>query len=133
MINAIQIALSGMNAAKTRADTSASNIANAQTEGALDPANGPAPYSTLTTTQSTQAGGGVNVDVVPTSKPYVTAYSPDSPFANADGQVGTPNTDYATEFVNLQVASTSYKANIKSIQVASDMQKDLLAIFDKKA
>ena len=133
MINAIQIALSGLNAAKTRADVSASNIANAQTDGALDPADGPAPYNTLTTTQSAQAGGGVTVEVVPTSKPYVTAYSPDSPFANADGQVGAPNTDYATEFVNLQIASTSYKANVKSIQVASDMQKDLLAIFDKKA
>lgn len=133
MINAIQIALSGLNAAKTRADTSASNIANAQTEGALDPANGPPPYSTLTTTQSAQANGGVSVGVVPTGKPYVTVYSPDSPFANAQGQVGAPNTDYATEFVNLQVASTSYKANLKTIQVSSDMQKDLLSIFDKKA
>ncbi|MDB5491236.1 MAG: hypothetical protein JWO78_1085 [Micavibrio sp.] len=133
MINAIQIALSGLNAAKTKADTVASNIANTRTEGALDPANGPAPYGTLTTTQSAQGNGGVSVTVVPTVKPYVPAYNPDSPFANADGQVGVPNTDYAAEFVNLQIASTSYKANVKTIQISSDMQKDLLAIFDKKA
>lgn len=133
MINAIQIALSGLNAAKTKADVSASNIANAQTEGALDPANGPAPYSALSTLQSAQQGGGVDTRVVPTNKLYVPSYSPDSPFANAQGLVGAPNVDYATEFVNLQVASTSYKANVKSIQVQSDMQKNLLAIFDKKA
>lgn len=133
MINAIQIALSGLNAAKTKADVSASNIANAQTEGALNPADGPAPYRAQTTVQNTQAGGGVETQVVPANKPYVPSYNPDSPFANADGLVGAPNVDYASEFVNLQIASTSYKVNLKTIQAQSDMQQELLSVFDKKA
>ncbi len=138
MINAIHIALSGLTAASRKVEASASNIANVSTAGALDPADGPAPYNALTTTQSTITGengesSGVRADVVPTNRPFVPAYDPDSPFANADGLIGAPNVDLAEEIVNMQIASNTYKANVKTIQVASDMQDALLNMFDRKA
>lgn len=138
MINAIQIALSGLNAASKTIEASASNIANAGADGALDPAKGPAPYQALTTAQTTLTDGnggsaGVQTQIIPSQKPFVPAFSPDSPFANADGLVATPNVNLAEDIVNLQVASNSYKANLKVIQAQSDIQKDLLSIFDKKA
>jgi flagellar hook protein FlgE len=48
------IALSGMNAAQTQLDASASNVANAQTEG----------YRRREVKQSPQADGGVSAEVV---------------------------------------------------------------------
>lgn len=138
MINAIQIALSGLNAASRKVDAAASNIANMTTSGALDPADGPAPCQAVTTAQSTVSGTdgealGVESRVVPTNRPFVPAYDPDSPFANADGLIGAPDVNLAEEAVNLQIASTTYKANLKTIQVASDMQDALLDMFDRDA
>lgn len=133
MINAIQIALSGLNAAKNKIGASASNIANLSTEGALDPANGPAAYTPLTTVQTAQDNGGVQSQVVPSGKPFVPTYNPGSPFANGDGLVASPNVDLAGDIVNLQVASVSYKASLKTIQAESDMQSALLNMFDHKA
>lgn len=138
MINAIYTALSGMHAAQNRVAASASNIANMTTNGALKPADGPAPYTPVTTTQSavTSANGepgGAQSHVVPTNRPFVPAYAPDSPFADQEGLIGTPNVDLAEEAVNLQIASHTYKANAQTIKIASEMQESLLGMFDRKA
>lgn len=138
MINAIQIALSGLNAASRKVDTAAANIANVTTAGALDPADGPAPYQAQTTVQTSVTGDngeplGVRSDTVPTGRPFVTAYAPDSPFANSEGLIGAPDVDLATEIVNLQIGSAVYKANLKTIQVASEMQTEMLNMFDRRA
>lgn len=135
MIKAIQIALSGLTAASRKADAAASNIANVTTSGAIDPADGPPPYQAVTTIQNTVTGAdgtplGVRSSTVPTGRPFVPAYDPGSPFANGDGLVGAPDVDLATEAVNLQLARTVYQANVKTIQTASDMQKEVLDMFD---
>ncbi len=138
MIKAIQIALSGLNAASRKAETAAVNIANATTAGALDPADGPTPYQALTTAQTALHGengkpAGVRSETVPTGRPFVPVYAPDSPFANAEGLIGAPDVDLATEMVNLQIGSTVYKANTKTMQVASDMQDAMLDMIDRDA
>lgn len=137
MINAIQIALSGLQAASKRADASASNIANISTSGSLEP-GGQAPYSALTTTETAltdQDGNGLGVSAEnrPAAKPFVPAYNPDSPFANSEGLIGVPNVDLAGEIVNLKLAETAYKANAKTIKAASDMQDELLHALDRDA
>lgn len=131
-MNAINIALTGLESATQRLNTSASNIANLQTSGSLE-SGGPAPYTPVTTVQQTTENGGVATYVVPKNDPYVPTYSPDSPFANADGIIGLPNVDLAEEAVNMMVAKTTYKANITSIQTASDMSDELFRILDEKA
>ena len=138
MINTIQIALSGLTAASRKAEASASNIANMTTGGALAPQDGPAPYQALTTAQSGVTGEngeglGVRSEIIPTTRPVVAAYAPDSPFANEQGLIGAPNVNLAEDIVNLQIASNSYKANAKTIAVASEMQDALLSMFDRKA
>jgi flagellar basal-body rod protein FlgC len=137
MINAIQIALSGLNAASRRAEASASNIANLTTIGSLDPAAGSPPYQALTTAQTAISGQngetlGVRADIIPSSRPFVPSYSPDSPFADSNGLVGAPNVDLAEETVNLQLAKTTYQANIKTIETVNHMEDALLDIFDHK-
>jgi len=133
MIGAISTALSGLFAASKKAEASASNIANLNTAGSLDPASPNQPYSAVTTVQTANARGGVTATNVVKEPGYVSAYSPDSPFANAEGMVGVPNVDLAEEVVNLKLAEISYKASIKALQAAQDMAEETTRMVDKKA
>ena len=104
MINAIHIALSGLAASTKRVATSASNIAN------------------LTTSE----GAGVKADTIPKNTPFVPSFDPDSPFANAEGVIGVPNTNLAEEAVNISLAETTFKANLKVIEIASELQEEVV-------
>lgn len=132
MINTISIALSGLNAATQRLNTSASNVANVTTSGSLE-AGKQAPYSALQTTQSADDSGGVRSQVIPKDPGFVPAYSPDSPFANEDGIIGVPNVSLAEEAINMNLAETTYKANIATLKTAEEMSDELLRIFDEDA
>lgn len=138
MINAISSALSGLLAASKRVEASASNIANISSTGALDEADGRAPYEAITTTQqaATDANGntaGVRATNVPKNPGFVQAYDPGSPFANEDGLIGAPNVNLTEEAVNLKVAELTYKANIKVLQTAESLSDELINSLDKKA
>ena len=130
MINAIGIALTGLNSASLRLNASASNIANLNTVGSLtDPDN--APYTPITT-QSEALGevGGVKTEFIPKTPAFVPAFDADSPFADENGIIGVPNVDLAEEIVNLKIAEISYKANLKTIDVAGELFDELLDTFD---
>ena len=132
MIGAISTALSGLMAASKKVEVGANNIANISTAGALDPVDGPAPYSTQITTQKTGEAGGVLASVAVKDPGFVPAYDPNSPFANEDGLIGVPNTDLAEEAVNLKLAETTYKANLATLKTAGEMSDELLRLFDEK-
>lgn len=128
MINAIGIALSGLQAASRKVEASASNIANMQTADYE-------PLTTAQTAQTDQSGNpqGVRADFVPKTQPFTPSYDPDSPFANNEGYVNTPNVDLAEEAVNMTIASTAYKAGVSVIETVNDMTKEMLQAFDKDA
>ena len=101
MVNAIQTALSGLNASTKRIAASAQNIANLNTSGSLDD-TGNAPYTPVTTVQSAQIdsqgnGQGVRSEIIPSGNPFTPTFDPDSPFANSEGLVGAPNVNLAEE------------------------------------
>ncbi|GJL86190.1 MAG: hypothetical protein DHS20C02_19650 [Micavibrio sp.] len=137
MTSAISIALSGLTSSTQRLNASAANIANLQTIGSLEE-GGQAPYSAVTTTSSAQTvgngeGAGVVTQIIPKDTPFVPVFSPDSPFADENGVVGVPNVNLAEEIVNINLAEITYKANLKTIQAASDLDKELFRILDQKA
>lgn len=137
MLNTIQVALSGLQAASNRLNASASNIANISTTGSLDGST-QAPYQALTTTQSAVSNGqsegaGVRSEIVTANRPFVPAYDPDSPFADENGVIGVPNVNLTEEAVQLNLAKTSYKANIGTLKVAEELSDELLSIFDEEA
>lgn len=55
--------------------------------------------------------------------------------ANAIANASTPGyaVDLAEEAVNLKIAEIGYKANVRVIEVAEDMAKELGRLFDEKA
>ncbi len=130
MFNAVSIALSGLTASSLKASTAASNIANLSTGGALSQEDGPAPYETRITTQTATENGGVQADVSIKNPGFVPAYDPGSPFANADGLIGAPNTDLAEEIINLKQAEIAYKANINVIETQKELDDELLDILE---
>ena len=132
MFNTVSIALSGLTASSLKASTAASNIANISTSGALSSEDGQAPYEARFTTQTSLESGGVRADVAIRNPGFVPAFDPGSPFANSEGLIGAPNVDLAEEIINLKLAETTYKANVKTLQVASELSDELLNIFDDR-
>lgn len=132
MIKAISIALTGLEAASKRLSTSASNIANLQTVGSLSDSDN-APYTPLDITQQTLENGGVRSDVIDRQNPFVPAFDPNSPFADEDGIIGVPNIDLATEAVSVNLTEIQYKANLKTIEAASELSEELERLFDSRA
>jgi flagellar basal-body rod protein FlgC len=131
MINAIGIALSGLNSASQRVAAAASNIANVLTSGSLEEGGQP-PYTPVTAVSESQENGGVLTNIQPRQNGFSTAYDPDSPFANAEGFIGVPNVDLATEIVNLKLAEVTYKANLSTIKTSKEMFDELMDTFDEK-
>lgn len=126
MINAIGIALTGLNSASLRINSSAANIANINTTGSLSDINNP-PY-TPTTTQSTALGAsdGVHTNIIAKDQAFTPSFDPNSPFANKNGLIGVPNINLAEEAVNIKLAALSYKANLSTINVAGELFDELL-------
>jgi flagellar basal-body rod protein FlgC len=128
------IALSGLNAASRRLQVSASNVANAQSTGAVPNANGTVPagapqaYAPLQVVQSASAGGGVQTSVTTVTPSTTTVFDPQASFANQDGLVAAPNVDLAQEFVGQLLASYSFAANVAVLKTNDQNTKSLLDI-----
>lgn len=136
MTNPVSIALSGLGASLKRIGVAASNIANLQTTGSLE-AGGKKPYEAQTVVQTAQsidgAGAGVSAEIVTKKEPFVPVFSPDSPDANAQGEIGAPNVDLAEELVNLKLASLTYRANLKVIEASARLSEETGRLLDEKA
>jgi flagellar basal-body rod protein FlgC len=127
MIEGISAALAGLRAAEQRAGIAAGNIANVRTSGTLQPYGG---YVPQVAQQTSNAGGQPQVVSKPLVPSHVAAYDPTHPDADADGLVGAPNVDLATNFVELSIAETAYKANAATLRTLDELSK---ALFDDKA
>ena len=126
----LSISTSGMQAAATRLEASAQNIANAQSSGQLPNAAGAtSAYAPVVVKQSDVKGGGVSARIVSAADPFVPTYDPSSPDADTKGMVATPNVDMASEMVNVMTARISYEVSAKTLKVGNDMLKATLDAF----
>jgi flagellar basal-body rod protein FlgC len=124
MVSAINIALSGLNAAGRRLEVSANNLANqfsTQSVGS-DGSVQDTPFSARRVDQVSLSGGGVLAQVSNADPGTVDV---------ADGQGGlqtVPNVDTASELIQTRLASYDFKANLKTIQAQDTLFKSLLDI-----
>jgi flagellar basal-body rod protein FlgC len=134
MSSVLSIALSGMQAATRRLEVSASNVANARSNGALPDAQGnyaadaPRPYTPLRVEQIDVSGGGTRAVVREVSPSYTATYDPQAPYANEDGLVAAPNIDLAEEMIQQLIATYTYAANARVVTSYNQMVKSLLDI-----
>ena len=128
MVSAINSALSGLDAASRRIEVAAQNIANQDTTSTkVDGVTTSKPYLPQDIVQVSEAGGGVKAYQRTAANPTVKRYNPEATTPDNEA-VEVPNVDDATQLANQQAAAYDYKANLKSIKVASSLEKSLLDI-----
>src|SRR5688500_11966416 len=132
MFEILDIGASGLQAQRTRLDTIAASIANANTTRDADGRN--IPYRRrFAVFAPGRPGGegaagigdaqpGVRVQEVKIdASPFQRRYEPGHADADADGYVLYPNIDLAVEYVNALEASRAYEANVTMMEVSKAM------------
>ncbi len=135
MVDAISIAISGLQAQSQRLAASANNIANVSTTGRVPTQDNPSStvYRPLQVSyQALTAGGepgGVAAQVSEVNDPYTVIYDPSNSYANSEGLIAAPNVDLVEEAVNVLISKTLYKANISVIKTQEEMFDEALDIL----
>jgi flagellar basal-body rod protein FlgC len=138
IFSAIDISASGLSAERTRMNTIASNLANAQTTRTA--AGGP--YKRVdpvfeaialdkmhAMSPSERSVSQVQVSqIVQDQRPGHMVYSPGHPDANKDGYLEYPNVNIVEEMVNMISASRAYEAGISSVEATQKMANSALEL-----
>jgi flagellar basal-body rod protein FlgC len=138
LFNVFNITATGMSAQSVRLNTTASNIANAdsvsssadQTYRARHPVFAAA-MQKAAAGQGANDGSGVGVDVlgiVESDKPLNVEYSPSHPMADKDGYIYKPNVNVIEEMTNMISASRSYQTNVQLAESAKNMLNKTLQL-----
>ncbi|HEX5162472.1 MAG TPA: flagellar basal body rod protein FlgC [Steroidobacteraceae bacterium] len=132
---AFDIAGSGMSAQSVRLNTTASNLANAESVSG-DPnrvykARHPIFEAVRAQLQAGAALQGVNGDngnaavrvtgIYESQAPATARYEPGNPLANAEGYVYAPAVNVVEEMVNMISASRSYQNNVEVMNTSKDL------------
>jgi flagellar basal-body rod protein FlgC len=130
MLNVFKIAGSALNAQSLRLNTTASNLANADSVVSADGQPYRAKQVVFAATPVAGPGAqGVRVtQVVESAAPLRTVYDPANPAANAEGYVSMPNVNVVEEMVNMISASRSYQTNAEVMNTAKTLLQRTLAI-----
>jgi flagellar hook protein FlgE len=115
MIPAVNSALSGLQAFGTKMASNANNVANASSEG----------YKKTRVTLSDQAPQGVKASVETINSPGTTVFEETN---NGSELIELSNVDLGEELPESQINARFYQANLKTLQVADEMTKNLLDI-----
>ena len=130
MLNVFQIAGSALNAQSLRLNTTASNLANADSVVAEDGQ----PYRAKQVVFAAKPMGGPEsmgvqvTQVVESAAPLRLVFEPYNPAANADGYVEMPNVNVVEEMVNMISASRSYQTNAEVMNTARTLLQRTLQI-----
>ncbi len=120
------IAGSGLSAQSVRLNTTASNIANAESvSSSLDKTyrgRHPVFAAELDQAQKEFEGSGVKVlGIVESDAPLQTEYNPSHPLADENGFIYKPNVNVMEEMANMISASRAYDANVQVADAAKQM------------
>ena len=130
MLNVFQIAGSALNAQSLRLNTTASNLANA--DSVTTETGEPYRAKQVVFAARRVAGPasiGVQVtQIVESAAPMRMQYEPNNPAANAEGYVEMPNVNVAEEMVNMISASRSYQNNAEIMNTARTLLQRTLQI-----
>lgn len=130
MLNVFQVAGSALHAQSLRLNTTASNLANADSLVSSDGQ----PYRAkqvvfAATPMAGPAAQGVRVtQVVESAAPMRLVYDPKSPAANAEGYVTMPNVNVVEEMTNMISASRAYQTNADVMGTAKTLLEKTLTI-----
>lgn len=127
---------SGMNAQSIRLNTTASNIANAQTASSSDGEVYRGRHAVFSAIQGDflnangqQGAMGVEVKgIVESNAPTQMRYEPNHPQSNDEGYVYYPNVNVVEEMANMISASRSFQMNVEVMNSAKHMAQRVLSL-----
>ena len=142
LVDVFDIAGSGMSAQSVRLNTTASNIANAESVGKtpeetyrarypvfsaqLEAAGGHVP---LSAEQGANEGDQVAVlGIVESDKPLSLRFEPDHPYADENGYVSYPNVSVVEEMANMISASRSFQLNVEVMNTVRTLSERVLTM-----
>jgi flagellar basal-body rod protein FlgC len=134
LFNVFSVSGSGMSAQSVRLNTTASNIANADSVSSSVDKTYRARHPVFAAEMQKAAGGqnesvGVQVlGVVESSKPLNIEYAPDHPMADGEGYIYKPNVNVIEEMTNMISASRSYQTNVQLAESAKNMLNKTLTL-----
>ena len=123
-----------MSAQSMRLNTTASNIANADSVSSSVDETYRARHPVFAAAMQKAAadqGSGVGVQVlgvVESNKPLNVEYSPEHPMADKDGFIYKPNVNVIEEMTNMISASRSYQTNVQLAESAKNMLNKTLTL-----
>lgn len=123
-----------MSAQSMRLNTTASNIANADSVSSSVDETYRARHPVFAAAMQKAAAGqdsGVGVQVlgvVESNKPLNVEYSPEHPMADKDGFIYKPNVNVIEEMTNMISASRSYQTNVQLAESAKNMLNKTLTL-----
>jgi flagellar basal-body rod protein FlgC len=130
LFNVFNVSGSALNAETIRLNTTASNLANAESvngdSSKIYRARHPVFQTMMDTSdpfaEDQNATAGVRVlGVVESTAPPLQRYAPENPLANKDGYVFTSNVNSIEEMTNMISANRSFATNIDAINTARDL------------
>jgi flagellar basal-body rod protein FlgC len=126
--NIFDISGSGMTAQSLRMNTTASNIANANSvSSSVDQTyrgRHPVFAAELSEAKRQQGDASVGVKVlgiVESDAPLNVEYAPNHPLADENGYIYKPNINIMEEMANMMSASQSYETNVQTAEAAKQM------------
>lgn len=136
LFNVFNITGSGMSAQSVRLNTTASNIANADSVSSSVDETYRARHPVFAAAMQKAAAGqeqdssvGVQVlGVVESNKPLNVEYAPEHPMADTDGFIYKPNVNVIEEMTNMISASRSYQTNVQLAESAKNMLNKTLTL-----
>lgn len=130
LFNVFNVAGSALNAETIRLNTTASNLANAESVNGdstkVYKARHPVFQSMMDASDpfsaDANAATGVKVlGIVESNSPPLMRYQPDNPQANKDGYVFSSNVNSIEEMTNMISANRSFATNVEAINTARDL------------
>lgn len=130
LFNVFNVAGSALNAETIRLNTTASNLANAESVNGdaskVYRARHPVFQSMMDNSgafaDDPEASAGVRVlGVVESTAPPLMRYQPDNPSANKDGYVFSSNVNSIEEMTNMISANRTFATNVEAINTARDL------------
>jgi len=129
LFNVFNVAGSAMTAQSQRLNTTASNLANADSATS---ASGEAYRAKQVVFEAVPIEGGSTAvkvrEVVEDPSPLKQVYDPKNPLADDKGYVSMPNVNVVDEMVNMLSASRSYQNNVETMNAAKTMLLKTLTI-----
>jgi len=134
LFNVFNITATGMSAQSLRLNTTASNIANADSVSSSVDKTYRARHPVFAAQMQKAAADqpqsvGVQVlGIVESDKPLNVEYAPEHPMADKNGYIYKPNVNVIEEMTNMISASRSYQTNIQLAESARNMVNKTLQL-----